>query len=187
MAHTSMATIVNLQRNTGSVTLQVLSIIRKGHYYDLHTKASPKPRTRSEDSSWEPENPGMEASGDTRQDPGNFKIQDLNVVSIPSDRELRHNQSQIRLSPIEVQTTKTDGLGFTYGADRQARELRANQSVIPSTGSPASQPIISGQGSRCHYVTHADKLSKQHWFNLYGCTSLSVKHYLNFSLQSVCN
>ena len=96
----------------------------------------------------------MEASGDTRQDPRSY------VVSIPSDRELRHNQSQIRLSPIEVQTTETDGLGFTYGADRQARELRANQSVIPSTGSPASQPIISGEGSRCHYVTHADKLSK---------------------------
>lgn len=46
----------------------------KKHYYDLHTKASPKSRTRSEDSSWEPENPGMEASGDTRQDPGNSKI-----------------------------------------------------------------------------------------------------------------
>ena len=46
----------------------------KKHYYDLHTKASPKPRTRSEDSSWEPEDPGMEASGDTRQDPGNSKI-----------------------------------------------------------------------------------------------------------------
>ena len=29
MAHTSMATIVNLQRNTGSVTVQVLSIIRR--------------------------------------------------------------------------------------------------------------------------------------------------------------
>ena len=46
----------------------------KKHYYDLHTKASPKPRSRSEDSSWEPEDPGMEASGENKTRSREFQI-----------------------------------------------------------------------------------------------------------------
>lgn len=64
-------------------------ICPKKHYYDLHTKASPKPRTRSEDSSWEPDDPGVEASGDTRQDPGNSEI----LFSLHTKRQIVAAQS----------------------------------------------------------------------------------------------
>ena len=165
MAHTSMATILNLQSNTGSVTLQVLSIIRRStitiYTPRRHQSLEPGQKIAVENlrtQEWKPVVIQGKIQGIPRS-----KI----LCSLHTKRQRVAAQSVA--DPIvtyEVQTTETDGLGFTYGADRQARELRANQSVIPSKGSPASQPIISGQGSRCHYVTHADKLSKQHWFNL---------------------
>lgn len=172
MAHTSKATIVNFQRNAGSVTLQVLSIIRRitNTIYTPRRLQSLEPGQKIafenlRTQEWKP----VVVQGKIQGIPRSC------IVSIPSDRELRHNQSQIRGSPIKVQATEIDGLGFTQRADRQAAELRANQSVIPGTGSPASQPIISEQGSRCHLICDPLRTNCQ---SITGSTSKAVLRFL---------
>jgi len=169
MAHTSKATIVNLQRNTGSVTLQVLSIIRRStitiYTSRRHQSLESGQKLAVENlrtQEWKP----VVIQGKIQGIPRSC------VVSIPSDRELRHNQSQIRGSPMKVQTTETDGLALI----REQLSFRNRQ---------PSQPIILGPGSRGYYLTHCGQIVKASLvrpLRLYFAFCRTLSHFLS----SIC-
>ena len=160
MAHTSMATIVNF---SGSVSLQVLSIIRKNtitiYTPRRHQSLEPGQKIVVENlrtQEWKP----VVIQGKTRGIPRSC------VVSIPSDRELRHNQSQIRLSPIGPDhRDRWVKVSLTEQTDRQ----RSWEQTRVSVQVQAAQPVnLSFQDKVPEVIMwrSADKLSKHHWFDL---------------------
>lgn len=171
MAHTSMATIVNLQRNTGSATFQVLSIIRRSTDYDLHTKASPKSWTRLEDSSWEPENPGMEASGDTRQDRGNSEI----LCSLHTKRQRVATQSVADPRVTYIGPDPRDRWIRFHLGSRQAGNGADNK---PECQSRNRQPNQSTDHLRTRFTMSLCDALRTNCQSITGSTSKAVLRFL---------
>ena len=70
----------------------------------------------------------------------------LDIVSTPSDRELRHNRSQIRRPPLKSLVAEEDRLSSTSGAAKaNSGALRADQFVNSNTGSLVVNPSLQGR------------------------------------------
>ena len=175
-----MATIVNFSGSV-RVTLQVLSIIRRSTI-TIYTPRRPQSLEPGQKivfenlrtQEWKP----VVIQGKIQGIPRSC------VVSIPSDRELRHNQSQIRLSPIGPDH-RHRWVRFHLGSRQTGNGAESKPECQSRHRQPACQPIISGQGSRGHYVTLCGQIVKASLvrpLRLYFGFCRTLSHFLS----SIC-
>ena len=167
MAHTSMATIVNLQRNTGSATFQVLSIIRRStitiYTPRRHQSLEAGQKIAVENlrtQEWKP----VVIQGKIQGIPRSC------VVSIPSDRQLRHNQWQTFRGPDH----RDRWVGFHLGS-RQAGNGAESK---PECQSRHRQPSLSTYHLRTRFPMSLCDALRTNCQSLTSSTSKAVLRFL---------
>lgn len=167
MAHTSMATIVNF---SGSVTLQVLSIIRR-NTVTIYTPRRPQSLEPGQKivvenlrtQEWKP----VVIQGKIQGIPRSC------VVSLPSDRELRHNQSQIRLSPVGP-NHRERWVRFHLGS----RQTGNGAESKPECQSRHRQPSLSTYHFRTRFPRSLCDALRTNCQSITGSTSKAVLRFL---------